>query len=66
VDSNQAHANWPDRFFAAIVDRFVAERAWIGEAATGRVGGADCVLLDAAALVAFAVPIMEAQARKAS
>jgi aminoglycoside 3-N-acetyltransferase len=63
VDSNLAHASWPDRFFAAIVDRFVTDRAGTGEAAAGRVGVADAVLLDAAALVAFAVPIMEAMAR---
>lgn len=63
VDSNQAHVNWPDRFFASIVDGFVAERAGMGDARAGPVGAADCVLLDAAALVRFTVPIMEAQAR---
>ncbi|MCW5715404.1 MAG: AAC(3) family N-acetyltransferase [Bauldia sp.] len=63
VDSNRAHASWPDRFFATIVDRFVEARVGAGEAKVGRVGGAECVLLDAAALVAFAVPIMEAQAK---
>lgn len=31
VDSNKAHATWPDGFFASIVERFVAERAGMGE-----------------------------------
>ena len=39
-----AHANWPDRFFARIVDTYLAQTGNRG----GRVGDAECFLLDAA------------------
>ena len=59
-DSSSAgcHANWPGRFFALIVDDFIARHAGTALCASGKVGNSDAVLLDAAALVAHAVPIM--------
>lgn len=59
-DSSSAgcHANWPDRFFALIVDDFIARHGGTAACATGKIGNADAVLLDAAALVDFAIPIM--------
>jgi hypothetical protein len=53
-----AHPNWPDRFFAAIVDAYLAQTGHRG----GRVGGANCVLLEAAGLHAFALERMRAVA----
>ena len=51
-----AHANWPDRFFARLVDRYLAQTNNSG----GRVGDAPSVLLDARGLLQFALPVMTA------
>ena len=61
--SGGAHANWPERFFALIVDDFIARLRGTALCTLGKVGDADCALLDAAALVAFAIPVMERTAR---
>jgi aminoglycoside 3-N-acetyltransferase len=53
------HANWPDRFFARIVDDFLAASANRG----GRVGDAECYLLSARDLLRCARPLMESRAR---
>jgi len=57
------HPNWPERFFAQIVDGFIERYDGTEHCTTGKVGDADSVLLDAAALVAHAIPIMIARAR---
>jgi aminoglycoside 3-N-acetyltransferase len=57
-----AHARWPKRFFAEIVDDFVAKTMDTGRCRRGRVGNADSLLLDAAALVDHAIPLMIRQA----
>ncbi len=49
-----AHANWPDRFFARIVDTYL-ERA---DNRGGLVGNARCHLLNARGLFAFALDVM--------
>jgi aminoglycoside 3-N-acetyltransferase len=54
-----AHANWPDRFFAEIVDAFIAQAV----PPQGKVGDAGSVVLDARALIAYAMPVMEQRAR---
>src|SRR5512132_1475459 len=46
------HANWPDRFFAAIVDGYLAASANSG----GTVGDAQCYLFSARGLLEFALP----------
>ena len=56
--SERAHANWPDRFFARLVDTYLAQTGNRG----GRVGNADCVLFDARGLLDFTLPIMTALA----
>ena len=61
--SNGAHANWPERFFARIVDDFIAQNAGTARCAVGKVGDGDSFLLDAAGLVEFAIPVMERTAR---
>jgi aminoglycoside 3-N-acetyltransferase len=50
-----AHANWPDRFFARIVDSYLAASGNRG----GRVGDAPSFLFAARELLAFAMPLME-------
>ncbi len=50
-----AHANWPDRFFAKIVDGYLR----MAENDGGRVGDARCYLFRARELLDFALPIME-------
>jgi len=57
VDSSDgsAHANWPDRFFAKIVDTHLALTRNRG----GTVGDAPCYLLSVRELLAFARPVME-------
>jgi len=50
-----AHANWPDRFFAKIVDGHLAASANRG----GRVGDAPSYLFAARELLGFAKPLME-------
>ena len=54
-----AHANWPDRFFARIVDTFLARTGNPG----GYVGAALCHLFPARGLLEFARPVMERVAR---
>ncbi|HEY0302760.1 MAG TPA: AAC(3) family N-acetyltransferase, partial [Rhizomicrobium sp.] len=60
--SKGAHANWPERFFAQIVDGFIAAHEGSAACAHGRIGDADSHLLDAAALVAHAAATMIAVA----
>lgn len=52
------HGNWPDRFFAKIVDTHLAVSGNRG----GLVGSAPCHLLRAGALLEFAIPVMQAVA----
>jgi aminoglycoside 3-N-acetyltransferase len=56
--SERAHAHWPDRFFARLVDTYLEQTSNRG----GRVGHADCVLFDARGLLDFTLPIMTALA----
>ena len=49
-----AHANWPEGFFATIVDEFLYSTGNVG----GHVGGAQSYLLDANALLELAESIM--------
>jgi aminoglycoside 3-N-acetyltransferase len=56
------HPNWPDRFFARIVDDFIARYAATAFCSRGMVGNAESVLMDAAALVTHACPLMVGQA----
>lgn len=49
------HANWPDRFFAKIVDGYLRESSNDG----GPVGNAHAYLFRARGLLEFALPIME-------
>jgi aminoglycoside 3-N-acetyltransferase len=59
VDSSEgAHANWPDRFFAKIVDAYLAREGNLG----ARVGGAASHLFRAQGLLEFALPLMRAVA----
>jgi aminoglycoside 3-N-acetyltransferase len=57
-----AHASWPKRFFAEIVDDFLAKNMDTGRCRRGPIGNADSILLDAAALVDHAIPLMIRQA----
>ena len=52
--SHGAHVNWTDRFFAQIVDGFLAATGNRG----GRVGGADSVLIPSKELLAYATDVM--------
>jgi aminoglycoside 3-N-acetyltransferase len=52
------HANWPDRFFAKIVDGLLIKTRNNG----GRVGNAKTYILSAGELVDFALPLMKAVA----
>jgi len=54
TSSAGAHANWPDRFFARIVNSYLAKIHNRG----GRVGHAHCFLLDAKGLLALALEEM--------
>jgi aminoglycoside N3'-acetyltransferase len=53
-----AHANWPDRFFAKIVDSLLVKTRNNG----ARVGNAMAYILSAGELVDFALPLMKAVA----
>jgi aminoglycoside 3-N-acetyltransferase len=53
-----AHANWPDRFFAQIVDAYLESRSNRG----GRVGNARSYLIPAPDFYSFAGPVMVAAA----
>lgn len=55
------HPNWPDRFFAKIVDTFLVQAELRGD----RVGDAASYLLPARALLEFALPVMKAVASNA-
>ena len=57
-DGDGAHPNWPDRFFALIVDDFIACFEGTPECARGKVVEAEAILIDAPALVRHAAPIM--------
>jgi aminoglycoside 3-N-acetyltransferase len=48
------HANWPDQFFARIVDSYLASAGNHG----GKVGDAACFLFSARGLLDFALPVM--------
>jgi len=61
TSSAGAHANWPDRLFARIVDTYLFDTHNEG----GRVGNAPSFLIDAKGLAAFALPVMKAVARDA-
>jgi aminoglycoside 3-N-acetyltransferase len=58
TSSQGAHANWPDRFFSRLVDTYLARTNNRG----GRVGNAQCYVLDARGLLTYATTIMEAVA----
>ena len=55
-----AHPNWPDRFFAQVVNAYLAKTSNRG----GRVGHAHCFLFDAKGLLALALDLMRAVALK--
>jgi aminoglycoside 3-N-acetyltransferase len=55
---NGAHPNWPERFFARIVDAYLQREHNTG----GRVGNAECYLFSAAGLLDFALRAMAAVA----
>ncbi|HEU4564893.1 MAG TPA: aminoglycoside 3-N-acetyltransferase [Gemmatimonadaceae bacterium] len=56
--ANGVHANWPEDFFARIVDAHLAATGNTG----GPVGDARCHLMSARALLDFALPVMRAVA----
>lgn len=58
TSSQGAHPNWPDRFFARLVDTYLAQTGNAG----GRVGGAHSFLLDARGLLDLALRVMKAVA----
>jgi aminoglycoside 3-N-acetyltransferase len=60
IDSSGAgaHPNWPDRFFARLVDTYLVRTNNRG----GRVGDAQCFVLDAPGLLTFALDVMKAVA----
>ncbi|HEX2452994.1 MAG TPA: AAC(3) family N-acetyltransferase [Vicinamibacterales bacterium] len=53
-----AHSNWPERFFARIVDTYLSRTGNRG----GRVGDAQCFLLDSRELLELALGVMQAVA----
>jgi len=54
--------NWPDEFFAEIVDDFVEDHDGTDLCRRGKVGNAAAILMSAPRLVEYAVPIMVRQA----
>jgi aminoglycoside 3-N-acetyltransferase len=54
--SDSVHPNWPDRFFARLVDTYLARTNNNG----GQIGRARSYLLDAKGLLDFALPMMKA------
>jgi aminoglycoside 3-N-acetyltransferase len=56
-----AHPNWPDRFFARLVDAYLAQTNNGG----GRVGEAHSFLFDSRGLLQFVLPVMRAVAADA-
>jgi aminoglycoside 3-N-acetyltransferase len=63
TSSRGVHESWPADFFAQIVDDFIARNVGTAGCARGAVGNADSILIDAATLVAHAMPMMIQQAR---
>jgi aminoglycoside 3-N-acetyltransferase len=64
VDSaGVAHESWPEEFFRLIVDDFIAKHDGTALCAHGLVGASESYVLDAAALTAHAVAIMEQTAK---
>jgi aminoglycoside 3-N-acetyltransferase len=59
-DTSEVHPAWPRDAFAQIVDDFIRNARGTPACRTGLVGRAQSALLDAAALVEHAVPIMTA------
>jgi aminoglycoside 3-N-acetyltransferase len=59
-DTSDVHPAWPRDAFAVIVDDFIANASGTPACCTGMVGRAQSTLLDAAALVEHAIPIMTA------
>jgi aminoglycoside 3-N-acetyltransferase len=57
--SEGAHPSWPERFFAEIVDGYLAATGNAG----GRVGDAESYLMDARGLLDYALAAMTATAR---
>jgi aminoglycoside 3-N-acetyltransferase len=53
-----AHPHWPPRFFARLVDTYLARTRNEG----GRVGSAECFLIDARGLLVFGTEVMKAVA----
>jgi aminoglycoside 3-N-acetyltransferase len=62
TSSRGVHANWSERFFAEVVDSFLATTGNQG----GRVGSATSYLFFARALLDYALPVMAAVAADAS
>ena len=60
VDSNAAHANWPERFFSQIVDGYLERSGNRG----GRVGAATAHLFPALDLYDYAAKIMQSVASR--
>jgi hypothetical protein len=58
TSDNGAHRNWPEHFFAKIVDGYLSKTRNEG----GRVGDVMSYVLDARGLLDFALPIIEAVA----
>jgi aminoglycoside 3-N-acetyltransferase len=66
TSSDGVHANWPPDAFAQIVDDFIENAAGTPACHMGQVGHAQSVLMDAAALVEHAMPIMTVWAAELS
>jgi aminoglycoside 3-N-acetyltransferase len=58
TSSAGVHPNWPDRFFARIADAWLAQNGNPG----GKVGDAECALLESRSLHEFAAGVMRAVA----
>jgi aminoglycoside 3-N-acetyltransferase len=61
TSDNMAHAHWPERFFARIVDTYLTQTKNAG----GRVGDARSHLIASRGLLEFALPLMRAIAADA-
>jgi len=61
TSDNMAHANWPNRFFARLVDTYLSQTHNAG----GRVGDASSYLFKSRGLLEFAQPVMQAIAADA-
>jgi aminoglycoside 3-N-acetyltransferase len=57
-----AHPNWPERFFARLVDTYLRQT----DHSADQVGDARAFLLDSRGLLAFALGVMKALATDAS